>query len=95
MPERRAEWRSTLWNGDLRYALDAWHSNHPGSFTANTSTFSIDGALDNNAAAFAMSAAAIGPFKCALRPASSGKASKMPNVDGPIFSANQTGVAGS
>ena len=42
--------------------------------------------------ALAISAAAIGPAKCALRPASSAKASKMPNVAGPNRSANQIGV---
>ena len=45
--------------------------------------------------ACAINACAIGPLRWACRPASSAKASKTPNVDGPIRSANQTGVVAS
>ena len=38
------------------------------------------------------SAAAIWPFRCAWRPASSAKASNTPNVEGPNFNANQAVV---
>ena len=36
---------------------------YPGIFAASTSTFSIDGGLDSNSDAFAISAAAIGPLR--------------------------------
>ncbi len=64
-------------------------------FAASTSTCSICGGSASNSAAFAINAAAIRPARCACRPASSGNASKMPNVAGPNRSANQTGVAAS
>src|SRR5215475_6094725 len=66
-----------------------------GSFAARTSTRWIAGASANRSEACAISAAAIGPAKCACRPDSSGNASKMPNVDGPIRRANHAVVAGS
>jgi hypothetical protein len=65
------------------------------SFAARISTGSIVGAYASNSGAFAMRAAAIWPARCACRPASSGNASKIPNVVGPSFRANQTVVAGS
>ena len=55
-----------------------------GIFAPSTSTCSICGGSASNSDALAISAAAIGPAKCALRPVSSAKASKMPNVAGPI-----------
>ena len=54
---------------------------HPVSFAANTFTLSIDAGLDHKSATFAINAAAIGPSGCASRPAASGNASKMANVD--------------
>jgi len=60
--------------------------------TASKSTFSITGGVLSRAAALAINAAAIGPCRWAWRPASSPKASKTPNVDGPNFSANQAVV---
>ena len=56
---------------------------------------SIDGGFASSSAAFAINAAATRPERCACRPASSGNASKMPKVDGPIRIANQAVVAGS
>src|SRR6267143_2717019 len=64
-------------------------------FAASTSTCSICGGSASNSGALAISAAAIWPARCALRPASSAKASKMPNVAGPNRSANQIGVVAS
>src|SRR5215472_9823827 len=52
-----------------------------GNFAASTSIFSITGGLARSSEALAISAAATLPDKCACRPASSGKASKMPKVD--------------
>jgi len=68
---------------------------YPGSLAARTSTFSITGGCANNSEAFAISAAATRPERCAWRPDSSGKASKMPNVDGPRRIANHAVVPGS
>lgn len=67
----------------------------PGSFDARTSTFSMIGGLARSSGAFAISAAATLPARCACRPASSGKASKIPNVVGPIRIPNQASVPGS
>ncbi|HEY6885060.1 MAG TPA: hypothetical protein VI278_13585 [Nitrososphaeraceae archaeon] len=53
------------------------------------------GGFAKSSEAFSASAAATRPDRCACRPESSGKASKMPNVDGPIRVANQAVVAGS
>lgn len=64
-------------------------------FAASTSTCSMWGGSASSSEAFSISAAAICPPRCALRPASSANASKMPNVDGPNRSANQIGVAAS
>jgi len=68
---------------------------YPGSFAANTSIFSIDGGFDSKSEAFAISAAATRPVRCAWRPASLGKTSKMPKVEGDIWIANHAVVAGS
>src|SRR6202035_2626196 len=64
-------------------------------FRPRTSIDSIDGGRDNNSGAAAIKALAIGPDRCCWRPASSWKASKMPNEDGDRRSANQIGVVGS
>src|SRR5271170_3936774 len=53
----------------------------------------MSGAVASSSAACAINAAAMGPARWALRPASSANASKMPNVDGPKRSAYQTGVS--
>src|SRR5580693_7167770 len=55
----------------------------------------MTGGCASSSGAFAIKAAAIRPSRCAWRPASSGKASKMPNVEGPIRIANHAVVAGS
>gem|GEM_PF-3804829 len=55
----------------------------------------MDGGSENNSPACAIKAAATLPDRCAWRPASSGKASKMPKVDGPRRMPNQAVVAGS
>ena len=68
---------------------------YPGSFAASTSTFSMTGGLARRSPAFAMSAAATRPDRCAWRPGSSGNASKMPKMRGPRRSANHAIVAGS
>src|SRR5690349_8447160 len=68
---------------------------YPGSFAASTSTFSMTGGLARRSPAFAMSAAATRPDRCAWRPGSSGNASKMPKMRGPRRSANHAVVAGS
>ncbi|MGA8084083.1 MAG: hypothetical protein WB988_19700 [Candidatus Nitrosopolaris sp.] len=62
---------------------------------ARTSTFSIVGGWAKSSDAFAVSAAATRPDRCACRPDSSGKASKIPNVDGPMRIPNHAVVAGS
>src|SRR5581483_8638724 len=62
------------------------------TFAASRSTCSIFGGSASSSLAFFIRAAAIGPERCALRPFSSGKASKIPNSAGPKRSANQTGV---
>jgi hypothetical protein len=66
-----------------------------GSLAARTSTFSMDGGVARSSGAFAISAAATLPERCACRPASSGNASTMPNMVGPIRMANHAVVAGS
>src|SRR5258707_7149185 len=68
---------------------------HPGTLTARTSTFSMEGGDERSSGALAISAAATRPDRCACRPASSGKASKMPKVEGPRRMANHALVAGS
>ena len=65
---------------------------HAGSLAASSSTFSILGGELSKVAALAIKAAAIWPFRCAWRPASSAKASNTPNVEGPNFNANQAVV---
>src|SRR5262249_27241925 len=60
-----------------------------------TSIFSMTGAFAKSSGALAISAAATFPERCACRPASSGKASKMPKVEGPMRMANHAIVAGS
>src|SRR5579862_1453105 len=64
-------------------------------FAARTSTFSMTGGTARRSPALAMSAAATRPERWALRPASSGNASKIPKVFGPSLIAYQTRVAGS
>src|SRR5690349_8192544 len=66
-----------------------------GNFAASTSTFSMDGGAENSSPAFAIRAAATLPERCACRPASSGKASKIPKVVGPRRIPNHAVVAGS
>ena len=53
------------------------------------------GGLASSSGAFAIKAAAIGPDRCAWRPASSLKVSKIPNVEEPIRKANHDIVPGS
>jgi peroxiredoxin len=67
----------------------------PGTLAASTSTRSIFGSCASRSGAFAIRAAAMGPARCACRPDSPGNASKIPNVDGPRRTANQTIVSGS
>src|SRR5215211_4775168 len=62
---------------------------YPGSLAARTSTGSMTGGCASSSGAWAMSAAATRPPRWAWRPASSGKASKMPNSDGPRRIADQ------
>src|SRR4029077_1097032 len=64
----------------------------PGSLAASTSAFSIVGGWESKSPAFAMSAAATLPLRCACRPASSGNASKIPKVEGPSGMPNQATV---
>src|SRR6267378_2263881 len=71
----------------LRYA--------PCAFAAKISILCTSGAFTNNSCAFANSAFAISPFKCASRPCSSANVSKIPNLAGPIFTAYQAVVPGS
>src|SRR5262245_26194869 len=66
-----------------------------GSFAPSTSPRSMTGGDASRFGACAISARAIGPLRWVCRPASSTNASKTPNVDGPMRSANQTGVVGS
>src|SRR5205823_8813799 len=66
-----------------------------GSFDAITSIFSIEGDLARRSAAFSIRACATLPFKCASRPESSAKVSKIPYLDGPILIANHDTVFGS
>src|ERR1700722_19899047 len=61
-------------------------------FDASSSTCSICGGFASSAEAFAINAAAMGPARCAFLSASLANASKMPKVEGPRRSANQTGV---
>src|SRR6266850_2239462 len=65
------------------------------TFDASRSTCSILGGSDRSSPARFISAAAMGPLRCAFLPFSSGNASKMPNSAGPKRSANHTGVCGS
>ena len=53
---------------------------HAGSLAASSSTFSIWGGELSKVAALAIKAAAIWPFRCAWRPASSAKASNHPQT---------------
>src|SRR3546814_1032417 len=55
----------------------------------------MDGGSENNSPAFAINAAATLPERWACRPASFGKASKIPKVLGPRRMPNQAVVAGS
>src|SRR5258706_3232314 len=68
---------------------------YAGILAARTATRSIVGGFESSSGAFSLSTAATRPVKCAFLPASSGNASKMPNVDGPSRTPNQTVVAGS
>src|SRR5215217_9229783 len=68
---------------------------YPGSLAARTSTGSMTGGCASSSGAWAISAAATWPPRWAWRPASSGKASKIPNSDGPRRIASQAMVAGS
>src|SRR5579859_2188144 len=70
-------------------------TNHRPVFDARISGLSICGAFENKSFALANSALAISPFKCALRPFSSAKVSKMPYFPGPIFTAYQLTVPAS
>ena len=65
------------------------------SLHASNSTCSMTGGFARSALALAINAFAISPERCAWRPESSLKVSKMPKVDGPIFSANHSTVPGS
>jgi hypothetical protein len=71
------------------FALDCYY------FTANKSTNSITGSLDNNSSAFAIRAAAIFQERCVFRPSSVSKVSKIPNVEVPICHPYQFTVSGS
>ena len=66
-----------------------------GSFAARTSTFSMEGGFERRSGALAISAAATFPERCACRPLSSGKASKMANAEVEMRIANHAVVAGS
>ncbi len=62
---------------------------------ANRSTFSITGAVDKSADAFAISASAILPSRWACLPSSVLNVSKIPKVDGPNCKAYHLTVSGS
>src|SRR3984957_5028180 len=64
-------------------------------FEARISGLATSGALANNSFAFAKSAFAISPLRCAFRPFSSANVSKMPYLPGPILMAYQLIVSGS
>ena len=66
-----------------------------GSLAARTSIFSMTGCCARSSGDLAINAAATRPPRWASRPASSGNASKMPNVDGPRRGENHATVAGS
>src|SRR6478672_11716559 len=74
----------------------AHHFDHPRPlFDARISGLSIFGGLASNSFALAKSALAISPFRCAFRPFSSAKVSKMPYFPGPILMAYHVTVPGS
>jgi PAS domain S-box-containing protein len=67
---------------------------YAGGFSATTSSCSIVGS-SKSSPVFSLSAAATSPERCAWRPSSSGKASKIPKEEGPNWTANHLTVLGS
>src|SRR5258705_3784353 len=79
--------------GAIEIGRDAAHQTYFGSLSVKISIFWIAGGLTSNSTAFAISAAATLPLRCASRPASSLNVSKIANDDGPSWIANQVDSA--
>src|SRR5260370_10632381 len=81
--------------GAIEIGRDAARQTYFGSLSARISILWIVGGFASNSPAFAISAAATLPLRCASRPASSLNVSKIANDDGPSWMANQATVPGS
>src|SRR5258708_31145777 len=81
--------------GAIEIGRDAARQTYFGSLSVRISILWIAGGLASNSPAFAISAAATLPLRCASRPASSLNVSKIANDDGLSWIANQVTVPGS